>query len=164
MPERSALRRCSGVREMLARASSRCGRSVHGSHASLLWRSRGGRFNVLGVDATPLAGKVIVIVGGTTGMGLSAAHACVGAGGRVVVVGRDAKNAEAAGSALGDAGAVVVGDAADAGTAQSAIERAVAEFGGFHGMYHVAGGSGRRAGGGPRHEMTDDGWQYTNNS
>ena len=96
-------------------------------------------------------------------MGLSAAHACVGAGGRVVVVGRDAKNAEAAGNALGDAGAAVTGDAAEPGTAAAAIERAVAQFGGFHGMYHVAGGSGRRAGDGPLHEITDEGWAYTIN-
>ena len=96
-------------------------------------------------------------------MGLSAAHACVGAGGRVVVVGRDAKNAEAAGSALGEAGAVVVGDAAEARTAQDAIERAVSQFGGFHGLYHVAGGSGRSAGDGPLHEITDEGWAYTIN-
>ena len=45
---------------------------------------------------TQLQDKSIVIVGGTTGLGLSAAKACVAAGGRVVVVGRKAESVEAA--------------------------------------------------------------------
>src|SRR5207302_11369287 len=40
-------------------------------------------------------------------------------------------------------------------------EMAVAEFGEFHGLYHVAGGSGRALGDGPLHEMTDEGWRGT---
>src|SRR5687767_1019787 len=94
-------------------------------------------------------------------MGLSAAHACVAAGARVVVVGRDPTNAAAARTALGEAGMVVIGDATDPQTAQVAIDRALSQFHGFHGLYHVAGGSGRRAGDGPLHEITDEGWQYT---
>jgi NAD(P)-dependent dehydrogenase (short-subunit alcohol dehydrogenase family) len=117
----------------------------------------------LGVDATALSGKVIVIVGGTTGLGLSASQACVDAGARVVVVGRDPKNAEAAGNALGEMAAFVTGDAAEARTTENAIETAVARFGGFHGLYHVAGGSGRKAGDGPLHEISDEGWQFTIN-
>ena len=31
------------------------------------------------------------------------------------------------------------------------------EFGGFDGLYHVAGGSGRQMGDGPLHEVTDEG-------
>jgi NAD(P)-dependent dehydrogenase (short-subunit alcohol dehydrogenase family) len=34
-------------------------------------------------------------------------------------------------------------------------------FGGFHGLYHVAGGSGRGEGDGPLHEITDEGWDFT---
>src|SRR5688572_9522467 len=96
-------------------------------------------------------------------MGLSAAHACVNAGARVVVVGRDPKNAEAAGSTLGEAAAVVTGDAADPRTAECSIETAVSRFGGFHGLYHVAGGSGRKAGDGPLHDISDEGWRFTIN-
>src|SRR5688500_17870152 len=94
-------------------------------------------------------------------MGLAAADACVNAGARVVVVGRDPKNAEAAGSKLGEAAAVVTGDAAHPRTAEHAIETAMSRFGGFHGLYHVAGGSGRKAGDGPLHEVSDEGWRYT---
>jgi NAD(P)-dependent dehydrogenase (short-subunit alcohol dehydrogenase family) len=108
-----------------------------------------------------LRDKVIVVVGGTTGLGLSAAKACVAAGARVVVVGRDPDNAEAAGRGLAEAGLAVAGDATDPQTAPAAIQRAVQHFGGFHGLYHVAGGSGRRMGDGPLHEITDEGWGYT---
>src|SRR3954454_12446845 len=108
-----------------------------------------------------LRDRVIVIVGGTTGLGLSAARACVAAGGLVVVVGRDAENADAAGVELGDAGLAITGDATDPQTAPGAIDHAVQHFGGCHGLYHVAGGSGRRMGDGPLHEITDDGWRQT---
>jgi len=108
-----------------------------------------------------LSGKVIVIVGGTTGLGFSAARACVSAGAKVVVVGRDPNNAAAAEQTLGQASRAVVGDASDPATAPRAIGLAVAELGGFHGLYHVAGGSGRRRGDGPLHEISDEGWDYT---
>ena len=35
------------------------------------------------------------------------------------------------------------------------------EFGRLDGLYHVAGGSGRRYGDGPLHELSDAGWEYT---
>jgi NAD(P)-dependent dehydrogenase (short-subunit alcohol dehydrogenase family) len=37
----------------------------------------------------------------------------------------------------------------------------VDEFGACHGLYHVAGGSGRAFGDGPLHEISDDGWART---
>ncbi len=52
----------------------------------------------------------------------------------------------------------MVGDACDAGTAVKAIAWAAREFGGFDGLYHVAGGSGRKQGDGPLHEISDEGW------
>ncbi len=102
-----------------------------------------------------------MIIGGTTGLGLSAAKACVAAGGRVVVVGRKADRVEAAGEQLGAAGRAMAGDATDPATADQAIAAAVDAFGRFDAMYHVAGGSGRRFGDGPLHEITDDGWEAT---
>jgi NAD(P)-dependent dehydrogenase (short-subunit alcohol dehydrogenase family) len=108
-----------------------------------------------------LAGKCLVIIGGTSGLGLSAARAFVAAGARVLVVGRDAANAAAAGDALGTAGHAMQGDATQPATAQLAIEKALELFGHFHGLYHVAGGSGRRLGDGPLHELTDEGWRAT---
>jgi NAD(P)-dependent dehydrogenase (short-subunit alcohol dehydrogenase family) len=113
------------------------------------------------VTLRPLEDKVIVIIGGTTGLGLSAAHACVNAGGKVVVVGRDRDNAKAAANGLGEGGKSLSGDASDPDTAPKAIDFAVATFGNFHGLYHVAGGSGRKAGDGPLHEISDEGWDFT---
>lgn len=110
------------------------------------------------MTAFPLAGKVLVIVGGTTGLGLSAARAFVAAGARAVVVtGREPENARAAAAELGAAARAHVGDAADPAHASGAIARAREEFGGFDGLYHVAGGSGRKLGDGPLHEVSDAG-------
>jgi NAD(P)-dependent dehydrogenase (short-subunit alcohol dehydrogenase family) len=109
----------------------------------------------------PLDGKVVVIIGGTTGLGLSAAKAIAGAGGRVVAVGRDDDRVPAAARELTGAAVVTAGDAADPATAPAAIARARREFGACHGLYHVAGGSGRSFGDGPLHEATDEGWRRT---
>ena len=117
------------------------------------------RMNVVNTDR--LREKVIVIVGGTSGLGLSAARSCVGAGAAVVVVGRDEQKCRAACAELGEQSLAVTGDASDPQTAIRAIEKALAEFGGFHGLYHVAGGSGRRHGDGPLDQLSDQGWDYT---
>lgn len=108
-----------------------------------------------------LQDKVIVIVGGTTGLGLSAARAVVAAGAAVVVVGRKAANVGAAVAALGDRARGQCGDATDPATALAAIAGARESFGRFDGLYHVAGGSGRRMGDGPLHEISDEGWRAT---
>jgi len=108
-----------------------------------------------------LDGKVIVVVGGTTGLGLSAARAMVDQGARVVVVGRNAESAATAEKTLGDSAISLVGDATDEATAKAAIAKAESCFGGFHGLYHVAGGSGRRFGDGPAHLLTGDAIRQT---
>jgi len=108
-----------------------------------------------------LNNKVIVVVGGTTGLGLSASLAFVAAGARVIVVGRNPDSAAAALEQLGPNARSFTGDASEPATAPQAIELATQVFGKFDGLYHVAGGSGRRKGDGPVHELTDEGWHYT---
>jgi NAD(P)-dependent dehydrogenase (short-subunit alcohol dehydrogenase family) len=108
-----------------------------------------------------LSGKRIVIIGGTTGLGLSATKACIAAGARVVAVGNDPETTTAAEMVLGDNAMAFTGDATDPTTAERAIGEAVAAFGGFDGLYHVAGGSGRKYGDGPLHDLSDDGWRHT---
>jgi NAD(P)-dependent dehydrogenase (short-subunit alcohol dehydrogenase family) len=108
-----------------------------------------------------LTGKAIVIIGGTSGIGLSAGLAVVRAGAKVVVVGLDAASCDAARGALGDAARVVTADARTPGAAEGAIALAVETWGRLDGLYHVAGGSGRRMGDGPLHEATDEGWEET---
>ena len=78
-----------------------------------------------------LEGKVIVIIGGSTGLGSSAARACVRAGARVVITGRNAESLAAAGAGLGEAGATLAGDARDPDHAPAAIRLARDQFGGF---------------------------------
>lgn len=108
-----------------------------------------------------LAGKGVVIVGGTSGLGRSACRACVREGALVVAVGRDPEKAAALEQELGDRVRVLVRDATDPETADRAVALARSAWGRFDALYHVAGGSGRRHGDGPVHEITDEGWAFT---
>jgi NAD(P)-dependent dehydrogenase (short-subunit alcohol dehydrogenase family) len=108
-----------------------------------------------------LENKKIVIMGGTTGMGLSAAKAFIAQGALVVVVGRSKENVAAALEQLGSNAVAVCGDAMQPDTSENAIECCVSQWNGFDGLYHVAGGSGRKFGDGPLHELTLDGWNKT---
>ncbi len=107
----------------------------------------------------------IVIVGGTTGLGLSAAKHFLHAGANVVVLGRKQQSVDEALDALQalapDKAAALAGDAIDPETAPRAIDCCLEKFGGFDGLYHVAGGSGRSFGDGPLHEVTDEGIDKT---
>jgi NAD(P)-dependent dehydrogenase (short-subunit alcohol dehydrogenase family) len=105
--------------------------------------------------------KSIVIIGGTTGIGFAAALAFVEHGANVVVVGRNPESVEKAGSAFGESGIALEGDASNPDTAIQAIELCIKKFGNFTGLYHVAGGSGRKFGDGPLHELSLDGWNQT---
>lgn len=109
-----------------------------------------------------LKNKTIVIIGGTTGLGISAAKAFVSQGARIVVVGRNPDSCEEAQKLLGNHVAVALqGDASHPTTAEKAIALAIDTFGSFDGLYHVAGGSGRKYGDGPLHELTLEGWNKT---
>ncbi len=105
--------------------------------------------------------KSIVIIGGTTGIGLAAAMAFVEHGAKVVVVGRNAQSVEKASSLLKENGVAIIGDAVQPDTAIHAINVCLKKFGSFNGLYHVAGGSGRKFGDGPLHELTLEGWNQT---
>jgi NAD(P)-dependent dehydrogenase (short-subunit alcohol dehydrogenase family) len=77
------------------------------------------------------------------------------------VVGRKEESCQLAEASLGAGCLALCGDATSPSTADQAISLAQEKFGGFHGLYHVAGGSGRAMGDGPLHEITDDGWDGT---
>lgn len=107
-------------------------------------------------------GLVVVIAGGTTGLGLSAAQQLVTQGAKVAIFGRSKESLERALSLLGEGSAVgISADATEPGAVESVIDLAVQTFGQIDCLYHVAGGSGRKFGDGPLHEMTDDGWSFT---
>jgi NAD(P)-dependent dehydrogenase (short-subunit alcohol dehydrogenase family) len=108
-----------------------------------------------------LKNKNIVIIGGTTGLGLSAAKTFIANGANVVVAGRNEESVKAAQKDLGLNALALSGDATDADTAIKVIDTCIEKFGGFDGLYHVAGGSGRKMGDGPLHELTLEGWNKT---
>jgi NAD(P)-dependent dehydrogenase (short-subunit alcohol dehydrogenase family) len=111
--------------------------------------------------APPLTGKVILVMGGTSGLGLSASEAILRAGGRLFAVGRSEEECAVARARLGKEAEVRALDAVHPRTGDTAVCEAVAHYGRVDGLYHVAGGSGRRYGDGPLHEVTDDGWHRT---
>lgn len=108
-----------------------------------------------------LHNKSIVIIGGTAGIGMSAAKAFEANGANIVAVGRNPENVAGAKKILGPNAEVISADAVNPATAAKAIEICIQKFGSFHGLYHVAGGSGRKMGDGPLHELTLDGWNKT---
>jgi NAD(P)-dependent dehydrogenase (short-subunit alcohol dehydrogenase family) len=113
------------------------------------------------MNSLPLQDRVVVIVGGTSGLGLSAALACLEAGGRVVACGLCPQSVVEARSQLGSLAQVTEADATMPETAGRLIDQAYKAFGRFDALYHVAGGSGRRFGDGPLHEVTDQAIEST---
>ena len=108
-----------------------------------------------------LTGKSIVVIGGTTGIGLSAAKSFVGQGARLVVIGRNEEHVSEVKSLLKEDVEAISADATHSESAINAIELCLEKFGGFDGLYHIAGGSGRKMGDGPLHELSLDGWNKT---
>lgn len=108
-----------------------------------------------------LENKKIVVIGGTAGIGFSASQAFIKHGAVVVVVGRDSSHVAEAKKKLGKNGEAINGDATNPETAVNAINFCIDKFGGFDGLYHVAGGSGRAWGDGPLHTISIEGWNKT---
>lgn len=106
-------------------------------------------------------GLVVVVIGGTTGLGLSAARRLVENGARVVVTSRSEQNVASALEMLGPHATGMAADASTPASADRAVSLAADQFGRVDALYHVAGGSGRSKGDGALHELTDDGWRYT---
>jgi NAD(P)-dependent dehydrogenase (short-subunit alcohol dehydrogenase family) len=110
-----------------------------------------------------LDGKRCLIVGGTSGIGLAAARRFLGEGAKLVVIGREQSEADAAGVQLAGLGdwLALAGDATDPATVGRLFAEATAHLGGLDVLYHLAGGSGRRFGDGSLHDCSDDGWSAT---
>ncbi len=102
-----------------------------------------------------------IIVGGTTGLGLSAALALKEAGAKVMVIGRNDESSKDALNLLGNDHLSFTGDATIESTIDEVIDLSDKRFGKIDGLYHVAGGSGRKWGDGPLHELSLEGWDRT---
>lgn len=94
-------------------------------------------------------------------MGLAAAIALKENGAKVLVVGRNPESCSSAERILGDGAISLNGDATDPGTMKTAITLAHESFGLISGLFHVAGGSGRKWGDGPLDKITLEGWNKT---
>lgn len=102
-----------------------------------------------------------IIMGGTTGMGLAATKALRDGGANLLVVGRSLESCKKAEKQLDEKVIALSGDATDAATMNEAIQKAHGTFGTITGLFHVAGGSGRRWGDGPLDKLTLEGWNKT---
>jgi NAD(P)-dependent dehydrogenase (short-subunit alcohol dehydrogenase family) len=110
-----------------------------------------------------LAGRACLVTG-STGIAAAAATRLAFEGARIFVVSRTAARAEALAARIRSAGGIAEARAADL-TDETAVEAAVAACvetcGRIDGLCSVAGGSGRRFGDGPIHELTAQGWDRT---
>jgi NAD(P)-dependent dehydrogenase (short-subunit alcohol dehydrogenase family) len=110
-----------------------------------------------------LDGRVILVTG-STGIAAAGARRFAAEGARVFVTSRTADHCARLVDELSNDGADAAFAAAeltDEDQVEAAIAEAVARFGRLDGLFAVAGGSGRRFGDGPLHEVTLDGWRQT---
>ena len=105
-----------------------------------------------------LTGKGIVIVGGTSGIGLSAARAFVQEGASVLAMGLPVEETVPTDN---DNLSFLFADATVEGSVEASIQACIERHGTFDALFHVAGGSGRKFGDGPLHEMSLEGWRRT---
>ncbi|MGI8514527.1 MAG: SDR family NAD(P)-dependent oxidoreductase [Acidimicrobiia bacterium] len=102
-------------------------------------------------------GKTIVVTG-ASGIAAASARRLANEGARVFVLSRDPDQCEELVTNLeGDGHKWVAVDLTD----QPATDAALKEVDVVHGLFGVAGGSGRRFGDGPFHELTTEAWQAT---
>ena len=108
-----------------------------------------------------LGGRYCLIVGGTSGIGLAAAHRFLQEGATVVITGQTPASTHEALEVLRDLGPVwsLTADASDPASVDMAMHAAIPLLNGrIDVLFHVAGQSGRRFGDGPLHECTLPGW------
>ncbi len=82
---------------------------------------------------------VALVSGGASGLGAAAARAIIGAGGRAVLLDRDAERGAALARDLGDAARFAQTDVTDEGSVQTARDWALTEFGAITAVVNCAG-------------------------
>ena len=105
-----------------------------------------------------------IIVTGATGIAAASARRFAAEGATVAIVSRTAASVEALAQEIVEAGGrahAVTADLTDFPAAQAAMEAALGVLGRVDGLFNVAGGSGRRMGDGPLHELTPEAYEAT---
>lgn len=103
------------------------------------------------------------LVTGSTGIGAATAAELITIGDAVFVVSRTAGHAEDLVASLGapERTGSFTADLAVEAEVEAAVTACVERFGRIDGLLSVAGGSGRRFGDGPLHELSAEGWDRT---
>lgn len=105
-----------------------------------------------------LKDKCIIVAGGSSGIGAAAAVHFLKEGAKVLSVGLPTEGwHEERTEHLW----TVSLDLTSGESIHQLPEICIDHFGSFDGLFHVAGGSGRKYGDGPLHDLTDEGWEKT---
>ena len=110
-----------------------------------------------------LAGRVCLVTG-STGMAAASAERFAGEGAAVFITSRMESHCRALAERIAAAGGKVAfraADLADEAEVELAVADCVEAFGRIDGLFSVAGGSGRRFGDAPIHEVSGDAWDST---
>jgi NAD(P)-dependent dehydrogenase (short-subunit alcohol dehydrogenase family) len=110
-----------------------------------------------------LAGRVCLVTG-STGIAAASAERLAAEGASVFITSRNVDHCRELADRIGRTGArasFLAADLADERAAHDAVEACVAAFGRIDGLFSVAGGSGRRFGDGPIHDVTGEAWDAT---
>ena len=89
-------------------------------------------------------GKVIIVTGAGTGLGLATAQRLASEGARLTLVDRDEKALEGARDAIGGEALLVTADVSAEDQVRAAVERTVGELGRVDGLYNNAGIEGKQ--------------------
>ena len=105
-----------------------------------------------------------IIVTGATGIAAASARRFAAEGATVAIVSRTTASIEALAHEIVEAGGTAhtaTADLTDPTAAVAAIEQVIDALGRVDGLFNVAGGSGRRLGDGPLHELTTEAYEAT---
>jgi len=105
----------------------------------------------------------VVLITGSTGIAAATARRASDEGAAVFVISRTPEHAQDLATGLGSdrPAGWAQADLTDETAVDAAVAAAVERFGRIDGVFSVAGGSGRRFGDGPIHELTAEGWDRT---
>ncbi|MEO8606623.1 MAG: SDR family NAD(P)-dependent oxidoreductase [Chloroflexota bacterium] len=116
------------------------------------------------MDKKRLAGKNILVTGAASGIGRAAAVRFAAEGAQVALLDRNAEGLRETAGLIKDAGDICADcmlDLTDEPAVKDTVKQIVEQWGALHGVFNVAGGSGRRFGDGPVDSCTLEGWHTT---